>query len=104
MAAINWTTTQTALDAAIAVPADGPDLTLLQDVRRRLTRVGEGYDALWAATAGVDDAKTAAIAAVADAFTEWAIATYEPQASLNTTGDSRSTKGLARRGQGRGRC
>ncbi len=70
MAAVNWAATSTSLTTAIG-GATGTDLTLLTDVRTRLTRAGTQYDALWAAVSGVDAAKTTFDADFSAALTAW---------------------------------
>ena len=67
MSAIDYATTLTSLDAAIAT-ASGEDLALLQDVRNRLAKKGAELTARWSAE--VDTAKTAWSAAASAAFTQ----------------------------------
>lgn len=67
MAAVDWSTTVTALDAAIA-GAVGVDLELGQDIRAELAALGAVYDGQF--TAAADTAKTAWLAAATSAHDE----------------------------------
>lgn len=54
MAAVNWASTQAALDAQLAT-ATGPDLAIGQRIRERLNRIGTYYDSIY--TPDIDAAK-----------------------------------------------